>query len=47
MGGVEIVGFTEVEGFGVSLGERESWLDADEKSVVFSGELGEGIEGRF
>lgn len=41
------MGFIEVEGFGVAGREGESWLDADEETVLLVGELGEGGKGGF
>lgn len=47
MSGVEIMRFVEVERFSVLTRERESRFDADEKTVLFTRKLGEGIKGRF
>lgn len=47
MSGVDVVGFTEVEGTSHGWCERESGLNADEKSMMGMGELGKGIEGGF
>ncbi len=45
VGGVEVVGFDEVEGFKIVGRERISRLEAEEESVLFGGERFEGVEG--
>jgi len=45
MSGVEVVGFIEVERLSGGCGEGEGRFDADEKRVMFAGEIGKGIKG--